>query len=223
MNGFFEDGFNDNRSAAMIVGGGSGTEVRNNIFVNRMTVSNSTECYAIYSSSASVFSSINHNNYHVSGPNATLGYIGSQITTLAGWQVATGQDASSISANPLFTGTGLLLQDPSSPCIGSGIPVVEVTSDYSGNPRHPAHPTMGAREYVPTSNWLGNTSAWSAGSNWSRNVVPNESYKVIIPTSPVGGNFPVVPTGVFKCNSLRMETGSSLSIQGQLEVKNIQP
>jgi hypothetical protein len=185
-----------------------------------MTVSNATECYAIYSTSASIFSSINHNNYHVSGPNATLGYLEGQIFSLAGWQAATGQDASSISANPLFTGTELHLQNPASPCIGSGTPLVDVTSDYSGNPRHPAHPTMGAREYVPSSNWLGNTNAWNAGSNWSRNAVPDDSYNVIIPTSPVGGNFPVVPPGVFECNSIQLEAGSSLNIQGQLEVKN---
>jgi transcriptional regulator with XRE-family HTH domain len=37
-----------------------------------------------------------------------------QLIKLAGWQAATGQDASSISANPLFTGTELHLQDPAS-------------------------------------------------------------------------------------------------------------
>jgi hypothetical protein len=224
MNGYFEFIYSSNRSAAFLVaGGGSGTEVRNNIFVNRMTGSNGSECFAIFSYSGSVFNSIDHNNYHVSGPNTMLGYLVSPIATLAAWQAATGQDVHSISANPLFTGTESHLQNPASPCIGSGAPVTVVTHDYSGIPRHPVYPTIGAREYVPASYWLGNTNAWNSGSNWNRNVVPDDSYNVIIPTSPAGGNYPVVPSGVFECHSLYLESGASLNIQGQLKVINTQP
>jgi hypothetical protein len=219
LSGSFTDDSEAHLSSALYVTSASGLDIRNNILANSMTGITGTHCTAIRTTSTTTFQNIDHNNYFVSGPNGYLAHNGTLISTLSGWQAFTGKDSSSITADPLFINDSLELSSPWSPAIGAAAPV-GITADLQGNARHPVHPSIGAYDYLPAITWLGNTSAWNAGSNWNRNVVPDDSYHVIIPTSPVGGNFPLVPTGVFQCHSLHLESGSSLNIQGQLEVKS---
>jgi len=72
-----------------------------------------------------------------------------------------------------------------------------------------------------TDNWLGTTTEWNTDGNWSDNNVPTHSYNVTIPSSPTGGNFPVIPIGTdAKCNTLTLELGATITINGNLEVEN---
>lgn len=211
-----------NRSAALNLSSAtvSGADLRNNVFMNSMTGSTSQTCCAISVNTMATLQTINNNDYFVSGPNGVLGFNSSYITTFAGWQAWSGQDAQSVNADPMFTDALLHLSNPFSPAIGAATSSVPVTVDYIGYTRHPGYPTMGAHEYKPANNWLGYTSAWTSAGNWGRNAIPDNSFQVVIPASPIGGNFPVVPAGTHQCHSLLLENGSNLNIQGSLEVLN---
>jgi PKD repeat protein len=68
--------------------------------------------------------------------------------------------------------------------------------------------------------WKGTTTQWNAATNWSVGVIPTASYNVTIPTSPSGGNFPTVPAGyTAKCNKFKVESGASVTVNGNLEVE----
>jgi len=70
--------------------------------------------------------------------------------------------------------------------------------------------------YVST--WLGHTTDWHTKSNWDNTLVPTRDYHVIIPTSPTGGNFPIVTAGTdAECKDIDVETGASITINGNLD------
>ncbi len=77
-----------------------------------------------------------------------------------------------------------------------------------------------AVEVLPEENvWTGTTAQWNAESNWSKGVIPTMSYNVIIPASPSGGNFPVIPPGyTAKCNKLTLQNGATITVNGHLQV-----
>ncbi|MCX6249352.1 MAG: hypothetical protein NTX61_01230 [Bacteroidetes bacterium] len=122
----------------------SSIDLRNNIFY--LDASIITNGLAIFCSSApNVFSNINNNDYYSSGTN--FGYInGATISTLAAWKAATGQDANSINANPIYSGVSDLRLDLASPCLGTGTPLTLVTTDYLGTTRSLTTPSIGAYE-----------------------------------------------------------------------------
>ena len=69
--------------------------------------------------------------------------------------------------------------------------------------------------------WQGNTSTdWADATNWSNGEVPTASFNVTIPTSPTGGVFPVIAstTTDANCAGLTIQTGASLTINGNLTV-----
>ncbi len=72
--------------------------------------------------------------------------------------------------------------------------------------------------------WNGNVSTdWANSANWNTGQVPDQQVAVIIPSSPSGGQFPIIANAVVaQCYSLRMEPGANLSIQpgGMLNVTN---
>ena len=86
-------------------------------------------------------------------PNGRFGRFGVYITSLAGWQAATGRDFNSIDVNPYVVSTqvpfNVHLTD-SSACIGAGTPVAGITVDIDGDPRDPVTPCIGADEFVVT-------------------------------------------------------------------------
>ena len=61
--------------------------------------------------------------------------------TLADWQTGTGQDANSISVDPLFINpngnavTGDIHIFPASPCVGAGLTIAGITNDFDGDAR----------------------------------------------------------------------------------------
>ncbi|MGK0639314.1 hypothetical protein [Schleiferia thermophila] len=140
-------------TTALYVGSGaSNLDIRNNVFANSMdNLGNTTsKSYAIYSAAAaSAFTTINYNDYYPSGPEGVLGFISSaDVTTLTAWQTATGQDANSISADPLFNSNTNLSPQPGSPLVGAGTPISGITVDFLGTSRSATTPTIGAYEQV---------------------------------------------------------------------------
>lgn len=130
-------------SAALLVTGGSGLDVRNNIFVNSYNGLSGSQSFAIYSTVASPFTNINYNNYFVSGTFGVLGFLTSNRTNIAAWRLATNQDLFSISGNPYFTANDDLVINSGS--IGNqmesaGTPV-SVNTDYNGDARPKTVPT----------------------------------------------------------------------------------
>jgi hypothetical protein len=117
-------------------------DLRNNVLSNVETVGTR---YAIYSgAAASVYTPIDHNDYFAQN----VGFLGSARPLLANWVTATGQDANSIAADPLFVsssdlhiGTG----GGPSPVENAGITLAGVTDDIDGEARLPL-PEIGADE-----------------------------------------------------------------------------
>lgn len=62
-----------------------------------------------------------------------------------------------------------------------------------------------------TNTWLGNTTNWGTGSNWSRGASPVDTDWVIIPSSPSGGNMPVM-TANGAVRNLEIQAGAMLDM-----------
>ncbi|MEQ1850169.1 MAG: cadherin-like beta sandwich domain-containing protein [Chthoniobacteraceae bacterium] len=75
-------------------------------------------------------------------------------TTLAAWQTATGQDATSLNTDPLFinpTGDAVAVSlhvQPGSPANNGGTPISGLTTDYDGQARSVTFPDIGADEVI---------------------------------------------------------------------------
>lgn len=138
-------------TAALYVGSGSsGLDIRNNNFVNTLNNTNSSgtgaKQYAIYSAAANTaFTTINNNNYFVSGAQGVLAFLSSDQNTLSALQTALGQNTASLSVNPVFNSNTLLRPAIGSPVLGAGTPIVSVTVDYLGLSRGNP-PSIGAYE-----------------------------------------------------------------------------
>lgn len=139
-------------SAALYVGSAaSALDIRNNVLVNTMNNTNAggsaSKNYAVYSVAANTaYTSINYNDYYVSGTQGVLGYLGADQSSLAAWQTATTQDANSISSDPLFNSNTNLVPQSGSPLLAAATPIGSVTIDYNGISRSVTTPTIGAYE-----------------------------------------------------------------------------
>ncbi len=100
----------------------------------------------------------NYNDLYATGTGGFVGlYNAVDQTTLANWQTAVGQDANSLSVDPLFVNpngtasTGDIHIQNGSPVLAMGIAVVGISNDFDGNGRDNP-PDIGADEIVaPTS------------------------------------------------------------------------
>jgi len=118
-------------------------DLRDNILVNSETVGTRYAVYDASTSGASVFSTINYNDYQAQN----VGFLTSARVTLSDWQTATAQDANSKSVDPVFvSATDLHLQSTST-LIAMATAIGGVTTDIDGETR-PATPTIGADEVV---------------------------------------------------------------------------
>lgn len=72
--------------------------------------------------------------------------------------------------------------------------------------------------------WTGNVStAWNNPANWSGSAVPENNDVVVIPSTPPGGYFPEIETGIAAgCFFLELAPGASLTVKsgGSLNVVN---
>lgn len=108
--------------------------VQNNIFM-------ATNGYAVINSVGGINAS-DHNNYEsngwIGGGRGSLGeWISTPINTLAELQGASGDDANSMSVDPLFNSTTDLHIQASSPMVNQGMVLAEVTDDIDGDGRAP--------------------------------------------------------------------------------------
>ncbi len=72
--------------------------------------------------------------------------------------------------------------------------------------------------------WTGNTSTdWNVSTNWDQNTVPSIYYDVLIPTTPLGGQFPEIASATMnaQCYDLDIESGAVLTIFGALTVHSV--
>ena len=90
-----------------------------------------------------------YNDIFVNGVGGVVGFSTSDQLTLGDWQSASGQDANSISADPLFTSTSNLLPLASSPLVGGALSIEAITDDITGLARDLSIPTIGAYEVAP--------------------------------------------------------------------------
>ncbi len=135
---------------ASVVNKAGAVDLRNNVLANTQTFGLR---YAIYNNStmgAAVFASIDANDYFAQ-------YVGHQDdldrTSLGNWQGATGQDANSIAADPLFISAGdLHLNSAASPAANAGFPIAGVTTDIDGSTRSLQRPEIGADELPVSAN-----------------------------------------------------------------------
>jgi subtilisin-like proprotein convertase family protein len=148
----FSAGTTGTLSAAMMITSStvSGSEIKNNIFANGLAGLAGSKSYAIYCPSGTTFADIDNNDYWAYGTYGVLGYHGSDRTTLSAWQGITGQDASSISANPGFvSNTDLHIQQLFGSVNAKATPIAGITDDIDGDIRNISTPDMGADEYSP--------------------------------------------------------------------------
>ncbi|QYO65804.1 Calx-beta domain-containing protein [Leptolyngbya sp. 7M] len=136
-----------NLTSAVVAAGA--LDVRNNIFANTQTAGATRR--AVHSAAAaSVFSTINYNDYFSTG---SVGFIGgTDRPTLANWQTGTGQDANSLAVDPLFVSATDLHIQSGSPMINAGTPLADVVTDIDGDPRSATTPDIGADEFVSSGN-----------------------------------------------------------------------
>jgi subtilisin-like proprotein convertase family protein len=160
-------------TAALYIGSGaSALDVRNNILRNALNNTTAVaKNYAIHSAAANtVFTSINHNNYVVSGTQGVLGFLGADRTTLAALATAFGGNANSVSIAPTFTSTTdlHLPVDPANiPLDNLGGAGTGITVDIDGETRS-ATPDIGADEFsipICSGTPVAGTSSVAGGAN----------------------------------------------------------
>lgn len=67
--------------------------------------------------------------------------------------------------------------------------------------------------------WLGNTTQWTAGGNWSTGVAPSTcSHDVVIPSVPSGGNFPTIGLVSPTIGNLQIQNGARITANNVLKV-----
>ena len=169
-------------SSAFYVGAGAGTslDVRNNIFVNNQTSTNTRRtAVRIVKSSTSAFTYLDYNNLYA----PYVGYLGTSPntgdnvgyqTSKSGWKSATGKEVNMVDVQPAFvSATDLHLAANSAVNATLAATVVSVTTDIDGQTRNFAAPTIGADEYGvnPYTNTVTceNTTIWD-GAAWTNGV-----------------------------------------------------
>jgi len=156
----------NNISAALYVNNGSLLDVRNNILTN---TGNGGTRYAVFTNNAQAFSDIDYNDYYA----AFTGYLGMNLTSLPQWQNATGRDAHSMNASPVFS-NGLHLEAADNAALNNTGTPLAVAVDIDGDNRSLTAPDMGADEFSAagcsgTTTWDG--LAWSNGEPTPGNAV----------------------------------------------------
>jgi hypothetical protein len=125
---------------------------RNNIFVNERInrVASTGKHYAAYFSAnpSGTSLTIDYNDYYAPGVNGgKFGYFnGADVTTLAAWKTATGQDVNSNNINPQFPPADTTISGYKPGAYMTGVTIEGLPNDYSGYTRT-IPPTLGAIQY----------------------------------------------------------------------------
>jgi len=150
-------------SAALYVDSGSGLDVRNNIFVNNQTNSQTRRtAVAVKTNKQGINQMFTFLDYNSLYSTDKLAFVADQwsvgdieswnspdyITTLSVWQSQTNKDAHSIVHNPVFaSATDLHLAEGNSAIDNEGVKINAVPKDIDGQIRNTVNPTIGADEY----------------------------------------------------------------------------
>ena len=112
----------------------------------------------------------NNNDLYATGTGGFVGlFNAADQLALSNWQTATGLDAASISANPLFVapnGTASTVDlhiQAGSPCINAGVTIAGITNDFDNDTRDAA-PDIGADEIVAAASATTLTADAATGS-----------------------------------------------------------
>ncbi|HZV69060.1 MAG TPA: hypothetical protein VFG10_05925 [Saprospiraceae bacterium] len=126
-------------------------DVRNNSF--SLTGSSATaggNFWAYFTQATSMTgSTLNYNDLFCNGTGATnnVGRLNSvNYPTLSAWQIITGQEANSISSDPIYNSASNLVPQIGSPLVLAGTNIPGITTDLIGTTRHATMPTIGAYE-----------------------------------------------------------------------------
>lgn len=207
--------------------------IKDNIFVNTRSNSGtaSGSHYAINLAGATAPTSMDYNDYYVSGTGTVLGrFNGVDQTTLAAWKTATAKDVNSLNIDPQFThasGTSVLDYKVAVSLPGTATNATPtITTDYLAKTR--TLPTMGAFEGVASNiYWLGTTNnLWNVGSNWSTGVVPTSSNTISINSGTpvlnqdftVAGDLIISGTGTLTVDPVNTLTVSGIADFGERNV-----
>ncbi|MDO7873392.1 BNR-repeat neuraminidase N-terminal domain-containing protein [Hymenobacter sp. ASUV-10] len=131
-------------AALAVTAGNTGLDIRNNIFANTLASSSGTSTsYAFYSAAPlSAYTTINYNDYYVSGAQGVLAFFnGGNRATLTALQDATNgtaQDANSVTGNPNFTSTtDLHIAVGASKAESTGVLIAAAGNDVDNQARGP--------------------------------------------------------------------------------------
>lgn len=144
------------KAPAFYVGSGcSNLTVKNNLFANtKGTLPLSDTCVPIYClSPANAFSSLDYNNYSVSGNSVTaLGFRNGFLASLPALKSSFGQNANSIATQAVFNSQTDLHLDPNAQANSLldnlGIPVSGISTDVDAQSRNLTTPDIGADEFT---------------------------------------------------------------------------
>jgi hypothetical protein len=130
--------------------GDTSLNFRNNIVVN------DSGGVTFYLTNANIISNIStdYNDLYISGNSTVLAFNGTSYdSTLAQWQATTGQEANSVSGDPLFVAPPDL-HVTSAAVNNLGQHLTQVMTDIDGDSRNVTTPDMGADEFTPMNNNL---------------------------------------------------------------------
>lgn len=192
------------QSAAIVFAGGTGFDVRNNIFVNTKTAGTRFAIYSVVPSSA--FTNINYNNY----VSSVIGHLGSVRSSLADWQTATTKDQNSVSIIPNFSSiSDLHLTASTNGSLDNlGQPLTQVQTDIDFQPRSTTNPDIGADEFsapIPLA-----SQPTSQSTNLIFTNVTADSFKINWTNGPGTNRIVVIRSGS-AINSAPIDTNSYTS------------
>lgn len=202
-------------TAALYVENGINLDVRNNIFANNQTTSNTRRSAiavkAFYTAMGTIFSNLDYNNYSSADKIAFVAKDWSvndiesfnspdYLTSVTEWRTRTGKDAHTGTTAPVFvSATNMHLISGSNNALDNeGTPIASVTRDFDGQFRSTATPSIGADEIsstiLPITNgdtgiYCSSATTWN-GTAWS-NGNPALDKDVIFAASytQTGGEF----------------------------------
>jgi hypothetical protein len=209
-------------------------DIRNNIFQNTQSSTGGAKMYAIGTGSSTFVNMIsNYNDFNVSGASTFvgqtggLGITGTDRSTLANWQTATGKDANSVTITPVFVSATNLHLAPASNCNlhRRGTPVTGITVDFDGDTRHSVKPDIGADDYTinvtGTVVWTGAVSNdWFDVRNWNLCELPGLTSDVVI--NGALPNYPLVTANVI-IRRINLNAGASIIVATGVDFRILGP